>query len=82
MFREKIMENENNSRSGKSQGILFFSLKFRFFKSHVKVREFQNFPKKLVVNCLLEILFSINCINISKGMFHSFSVYLWFEIFL
>ena len=28
-------------------------------KSHGKVMEFQNFPKKLLVNRLLEILFAI-----------------------
>ena len=30
-------------------------------KSHGKVREFQNFPKKMLVNRLLEILVSIIC---------------------
>ena len=30
-------------------------------KSHGKVREFQNFPKKMLVNMLLEILVSIIC---------------------
>ena len=30
-------------------------------KSHGKVRDFQNFPKKMLVNRLLEILVSIIC---------------------
>ena len=30
-------------------------------KSHGKVREFQNFPKRMLVNRLLEILVSIIC---------------------
>ena len=30
-------------------------------KSHGKVREFQNFPEKMLVNRLLEILVSIIC---------------------
>ena len=37
-------------------------------KSHGKVREFKNFPKKMLVNRLLEVLVSIIC-NIRKGMF-------------
>ena len=45
--REKVLENEKNSRSGKSQGIHFQSGKFRKMKkSHGKVRGFQNFPKR------------------------------------
>ena len=35
-------------------------------KSHGKVREFQNVPKKVLVNRLLEILFSINCKQYQK----------------
>ena len=31
-----------------------------------KVREFQNIPKKVLVNRLLEILFSINCKQYQK----------------
>ena len=54
--REQVLEKEKNSRSGKSQG----NLK-KNEKSHGKVREFQNFPKKLLVNRLLEILVSIIC---------------------
>ena len=61
--REKVLENEKFSRSGKSQGITF-SVREIFKKnekSHGKVREFQNFPKKVLVNRLLEILVSIIC---------------------
>ena len=52
MVREKSLENEKNSRSGESQGI---SISVRDNlekneKSWGKVREFQNFPKK--VPCL------------------------------
>ena len=36
------------------------------FKKHGKVREFQNFPKKLLVNRLLEISVSIICKQYSK----------------
>ena len=41
-----------------------------------KVGEFQNFPKKMLVNRLLEILFSINCKqyhkrNVSEHMFRN-----------
>ena len=57
--REKVLENEKKSRSGNyifSQG----NLK-KNEKSHGKVREFQNFPKKMLVNRLLEILVSIIC---------------------
>ena len=39
-------------------------------KSHGKVREFRNFPKKMLVNRLLKILVSIKfASNIRKGMF-------------
>ena len=55
--REKVLENEKISRSGKSQEITFSVRE----KSHGKVREFQNFPKKMLVNRLLEILVSIIC---------------------
>ena len=37
------------------------NLKKKREKSHGKVREFQNFPKKILVNRLLEILVSIIC---------------------
>ena len=63
MVREKALENAKISRSGKSQGITF-SVRETFKKnekSHGKVREFQNFPKKMLVNRLLEILVSIIC---------------------
>ena len=61
--REKVLENEKFSRSGKSQGITFSvrEIKKKNEKSQGKVREFQNFPKKMLVNRLLEILFSITC---------------------
>ena len=58
--REKVQENEKFSRSGKSQGITFSVREIKKNeKSHGKVREFQNFPKKMLVNRLLEILVSI-----------------------
>ena len=43
--REKVLENEKNSRSGKSQGITFSVREIlkKNEKSHEKVREFQNF---------------------------------------
>ena len=47
---------------GKVRKLHFQSGKLNFFyKSHGKVREFQNFPKKMLVNRLLEILVSIIC---------------------
>ena len=61
--REKVLENEKISRSGKSRGITF-SVREIFKKnekSHGKVREFLNFPKEMLVNRLLEILVSIIC---------------------
>ena len=63
--REKVLENEKNSRSGNyilSQG----NLKKINKKSHGKVREFQNFPKKMLVKRLLEILVSIICKQYKK----------------
>ena len=60
--REKVLGNEKFSRSGKIRELHFQSGKFKKNeKSHGKVREFQNFPKKMVVNRLLEILVSIIC---------------------
>ena len=61
--REKVLENEKISRSGKSQGITFSIREIlkKNEKSHGKVREFKNFPKKMQVNRLLEILVSIIC---------------------
>ena len=44
---------------GKVRELHFQSGKFE--KSHGKVKEFQNFPKKMLVNRLLEILVSIIC---------------------
>ena len=47
---------------GKVRELHFQSGKFKKNeKSHGKVREFQNFPKKMLVNRLLEILVSIIC---------------------
>ena len=48
-------------------------------KSQGKVREFQNFPKKVLVNRLLEIIFSINCKqyqkrNVSEHKLHAIYV--------
>ena len=60
--REKVLENEKFSRSGKSQGKTFSVREIeKNEKSQGKVREFQNFPKKMLVNRLLEILVSIIC---------------------
>ena len=43
MVREKYLENENFSRSGKSQGILWMVRTFRKdLESQGKVREFEN----------------------------------------
>ena len=62
MVREKVLENEKFSRSGKSQGITFSVREIlKKMKSHGKVRKFQNFPKKMLVNMLLEILVSVIC---------------------
>ena len=47
---------------GKVRELHFQSGKFKKNeKSHGKVREFQNIPKKMLVNRLLEILVSIIC---------------------
>ena len=69
--REKVLENEKISRSGKSQGITFSVREIKKNeKSHGKVKEFRNFPKKMLVNRLLKILVSIKfASNIRKGMF-------------
>ena len=59
----KSSGNEKISRSGEKSGNYIFSqgnLK-KNEKSHGKVREFQNFPKKMLINRLLEILVSIIC---------------------
>ena len=60
--REKVLENEKFPGQGKVRELHFQSGKFKTNeKSHGKVREFQNFPKKMLVNRLLEILVSIIC---------------------
>ena len=59
--REKVLENEKFSRSGKSGNYIFSQRNLKNERSHGKVREFQNFPKKMLVNRLLEILVSIIC---------------------
>ena len=59
--REKVLENEKFSRSGKSGNYIFSKGNLKNERSHGKVREFQNFPKKILVNRLLEILVSIIC---------------------
>ena len=64
MVREKVLENEKkNPVQGKVRELHFQSGKFKkkMKKSHGKVREFQNFPKKMLGNRLLEILVSIIC---------------------
>ena len=53
---------KNFPDQGKVRELHFQSGKFKKNeKSHGKVREFQNFPKKMLVNRLLEILVSIIC---------------------
>ena len=52
MVREKFWKRELHFQSGKFK---------KNEKSHGKVREFQNFPKKMLVNRPLEILVSIIC---------------------
>ena len=55
--REKVLEvREKSGNYIFSQGNLKKNK-----KSHGKVSEFQNFPKKMLVNRLLEILVSIIC---------------------
>ena len=62
MVREKVLENEKFSRSWKCQGIIFSVREiYKNEKSHGKVREFQNFPKNMLVKRLLEILVSMIC---------------------
>ena len=56
--REKIWKMKNFPGQGKVRELHFQSGKFKKMK---KVREFQNFPKKMLVNRLLEILVSIIC---------------------
>ena len=58
--REKFWKMKNFPGQGKVRELHFQSGKFKKNeKSHGKVREFQNFPKKMLVNRLLEILVSI-----------------------
>ena len=53
---------KNFQGQGKVRELHFQSGKFKKNeKSHGTVREFQNFPKKMLVNRLLEILVSIIC---------------------
>ena len=59
---KKFWKMKNFPGQGKVRELHFQSGKFRKNeKSHGKVREFQNFPKKMLVNWLLEILVSIIC---------------------
>ena len=58
---------KNFPGQGKVRELHFQSGKFKKNeKSHGKVREFQNFPKKMLVNRLLEILVSIICKQYQK----------------
>ena len=58
---------KNFPGQGKVRELHFQSGKFKKNeKSHGKVREFQNFPKKMRVNRLLEILVSIICKQYEK----------------
>ena len=65
---------------GKVRELHFQSGKFKKNeKSHGKVREFQNFPKKMLVNRPLEILVSIICKqylkrNVSEHKLHAIYV--------
>ena len=58
--REKILENGKFSRSGKSQGRILYLVYRGNLDKMKKVIEKSKFPKKMLVNRLLEILFSIN----------------------
>ena len=59
---KKFWKMKNFPGQGKVRELHFQSGKFKKNeKSHGKVREFQNFPKKMQVNRLLEILVSIIC---------------------
>ena len=59
---KKFWKMKNFPGLGKVRELHFQSGKFKKNeKSHGKVREFQNFPKKMQVNRLLEILVSIIC---------------------
>ena len=59
---KKFWNMKNFPGQGKVRELHFQSGKFKKNeKSHGKVREFQNFPKKMLVNRLLKILVSIVC---------------------
>ena len=59
---KKFWKMKNFPGQGKVRELHFQSGKFKKSeKSHRKVREFQSFPKKMLVNRLLEILVSIIC---------------------
>ena len=59
---KKFWKMKNFPGQGKVRELHFQSGKFKKMKkSHGKVREFQNFSKKMLVNRLLEILVSIIC---------------------
>ena len=59
---KKFWNMKNFPGKGKVREKHFQSGKFKKNeKSHGKVREFQNFPKKMLVNRLLEISVSIIC---------------------
>ena len=59
---KKFWKMKNFPGQGKVRELHFQSGKFKKNKkSQGKVREFQNFPKKMLVNRLLEILVSIIC---------------------
>ena len=59
---KKFWKMKNFPGQGKVRELHFQSGKFKKNeKSYGKVREFQNFPKKMLVNRLLEILVSISC---------------------
>ena len=59
---KKFRKMKNFPGQGKVRELHLQSGKFKKNeKSHGKVREFQSFPKKMLVNRLLEILVSIIC---------------------
>ena len=59
---KKFWKMKNFPGQGKVRELHFQSGKFiKNEKSHGKVREFQNFPQKMLVKRLLEILVSIIC---------------------
>ena len=69
---KKFWKMKNFPGQGKVRELHFQSAKFKKKdKCHEKVREFQNFPKKMLVNRLLEILVSIICKQYQKFMFRN-----------